>query len=127
MTKNEFDILTFVLSNDQKGKTKTVTDVLNKFKNLPCNPYLTAEGLICYLHDQGYLSSNERLIDDPKRHTLNYDAVLRITPDGYHAMDEYKETVSRLNRAEKNIKINRAVSITAIFLPLLVDIVLSNI
>ena len=114
MTKNEFDILAFLLSNDQKGKSINVTTVLNKFKNLPCNPYLTAEGLICYLYYQGYLSSNDRLIKDPKRHTLNCDAVLRITPDGYHAMDEHKENVSRIDRANAFSVIAIIVSIASI-------------
>ena len=102
MTKNEFDILTFVMSNE--SDSVPIEMVLNNFYTSHHKHPIATAGLIKYLHNQGYLSCTGNIFEDARHILLNTDACIYVSPVGYHAMDEYKENTSRLDQAEKDSK-----------------------
>ena len=100
MTKNESEILLFIKSNPNVEKT----DVLKKDFKIHHNHVIAA---LTWLHRVGYVSTSpvcpEYTDLQIVQGKLNFD----VTAKGLHALDEYFENQTRLDKAEKDSKIAR--------------------
>lgn len=95
MTKNEFDILSYV---SMQG-SPALSDLHTQFAKVFSSNYVVMDLVIIHLLQLEYLKS-EPALDN----RLDPYAVFLLTPAGAHAMDEYSETTSRIDRVEKSAR-----------------------
>lgn len=91
MTKNEFDILYHV---SLRGSA-ALSDLHKHFAKAFSSNYVALDLVLIHLLQLEYLKSEPALDSH-----LDPYAVFTLTPAGAHAIDEYSENTSRLDRAE---------------------------
>lgn len=89
MTKHESEILTYLKLNSSAIRE----DILNNFKDRTCGELsvIRTDDRIRILDELNYI-----------RHPVPNSSDYVITPAGLHALDEYLENQTRLDKAESN-------------------------
>ena len=95
MTKNEFDLLNYVSAHEHAA----ISDIhaSEYFIKVFSGNFIVMDLVIVGLVESGFLKPDP--LPDAYLHLDPY-TVFTLTPAGAHAMDEYSEYTSRLDRAE---------------------------